>query len=237
MSKSFLQAVIDDDVLPVKLAEEYLNIYVADIEWSQHIKKLWKNFSNKNKTEEECKALVKRAVSCAILLPATENTQIPDPPHSLLFWCTGWAQFYEKDWFDIFKKVVKQDIKIKNSRIELINHGIIDPVDHSPVTRQAFNWLYEHAEEQIQKENKQAVVNKLKNIVSIYGGAVVSSIFMSHQSNVDNVLNWRSGYFFEKEIYKIYSLEKIKKIRSAEFAKTNPSFIKTISFNPSKQPS
>lgn len=237
MTKNLLESVIDDDVLPIKLAEEYLRLYVADIDWSQHISKLWKNFSNKNKTDEECKALVKRAVSCAILLPATENTQIPDPAHSLLFWCTGWAQFYEKDWFDMFKKVVKQDLKIKQSRMELINDGIIDPVDHSPVTRQAFNWLYEQAEisECVNKENKTFLVNKLKNIVSIYGGAVVSSVFMNHQSNVDNVLNWRSGYFFEKEIYKIYSLEKIKKIRSAEFAKTNPSYIKTISTNPSKQ--
>jgi len=234
VSKNLLESVIEEDVLPIKLAEEYLRIYVADIEWSPHINKLWKNFSNKNKTEEECKALVKRAISCAILLPATENTQIPNPAHSLLFWCTGWAQFYEKDWFDLFKKVVVNDIQIRKNRISLINLGIIDPVDHSPVTRQAFNWLYDEAvnSECVTKDNKTAVTNKLKNIVSIYGGAVVSSMFMSHQNNIEKVLNWRSGYFFEKQIHKVYTMEKLTKIKTAEFAKTNSSYIKKVPVKP-----
>jgi len=234
VSKNLLESVIEEDVLPIKLAEEYLKIYVADIEWSFHIKKLWNNFSNKNKTEEECKSLVKRAISCAILLPATENTQIPNPPHSLLFWCTGWAQFYEKDWFDLFKKVVVNDIQIRKNRIDLINIGIIDPIDHSPITRQAFNWLYDEAvnNECVNKENKTAVTNKLKNIVSIYGGAVVSSMFMSHQNSIEKVLNWRSGYFFEKQIHKVYTMEKLTKIKKAEFAKTNPSYIKKVPVKP-----
>jgi hypothetical protein len=34
--------------------------------------------------------------------------------------------------------------------------------------------------------------------------------------NIEKVLNWRSGYFIEKEIYKVYSLEQILKIKKAE---------------------
>jgi hypothetical protein len=234
VSKNLLEFAIEEDVLPIKLAEEYLKIYVADIEWSSHIKKLWKNFLNKNKTEEECKSLVKRAISCTILLPATENTQIPNPPHSLLFWCTGWVQFHEKDWFDSFKKVVVNDIQIRKKRMNLINIGIIDPIDHSPVTRQAFNWMYDEAinNDCVKEENKTAITNKLKNIVSIYGGAVVSSMFMNHQGNIKNVLNWRSGYFFEKQIHKVYTIEKLIKIKNSEFAKTNPSYIKQVPVKP-----
>jgi len=234
VSKNLLESVIEEDVLPIKLAEEYLRIYVADIEWSSHIKKLWKNFSNKNKTDEECKTLVKKAISCAILLPALENTQIPNPPHSLLFWCTGWAQFNEKNWFDLFKKVVVNDMQIKENRMNLINIGIIDPIDHSPVTRQAFNWLYDEASSTncINNENKTVVTNKLKNIVSIYGGAVVSSMFMNHPSKIDKVLNWRSGYFFEKQIHKTYTMDKLLKIKNSEFMKTNPSYIKQVPVKP-----
>jgi len=222
-----LEKVIKDDALPVELAEEYLKIYVADIDWTTHINKLWKNFSIKNKDEQECKNLVKKAISCAVLLPSLENTQIPDPPQSLLFWCTAWAQFNERDWFALFKETVEKDIAVKNNRKKIIEMGIIEPIDHSPLTRQAFNWLYDMAESSncISESNKEHVIKKLKNLVSIYGGAVISSIFVSHRNTIQKVTNWRSGYFFEKEIYKIYTLDKIIKIKSMEFAKTNSNYI------------
>jgi hypothetical protein len=118
--------------------------------------------------------------------------------------------------------------------MNLINIGIIDPIDHSPVTRQAFNWMYDEAinNDCVKEENKTAITNKLKNIVSIYGGAVVSSMFMNHQGNIKNVLNWRSGYFFEKQIHKVYTIEKLIKIKNSEFAKTNPSYIKQVPVKP-----
>ena len=167
MSKNLLEKTLEDNSLSVELADEYLKMYVADIDWKPHIQKLWNNFYNKNKNEEESKNLVKRAISCAILLPITDNTQVPDPPHSLLFWCTGWAQFYERDWFDLFKETIKKDIEIKNNRKQVISSGIIDPIEYSPMTRQAFNWLYEKAESsgEINDDNKEVVVTKLKNMV------------------------------------------------------------------------
>ena len=230
MSKNLLEKTLEDNSLSVELADEYLKMYVADIDWKPHIQKLWNNFYNKNKNEEESKNLVKRAISCAILLPITDNTQVPDPPHSLLFWCTGWAQFYERDWFDLFKETIKKDIEIKNNRKQVISSGIIDPIEYSPMTRQAFNWLYEKAESsgEINDDNKEVVVTKLKNMVKVYGGAVICSIFVNHQSLLDKVLSWRNGYFFEKQIYKVYTVEKIHKIKKMEFSKTNSSYIKKV---------
>jgi hypothetical protein len=215
VSKNLLEKTLEDNSLSVELADEYLKMYVADIDWKPHIQKLWNNFYNKNKNEEESKNLVKRAISCAILLPITDNTQVPDPPHSLLFWCTGWAQFYERDWFDLFKETIKKDIEIKNNRKQVISSGIIDPIEYSPMTRQAFNWLYEKAESsgEINDDNKEVVVTKLKNMVKVYGGAVICSIFVNHQSLLDKVISWRNGYFFEKQIYKVYTVEKIHKIK------------------------
>ena len=230
MSKNLLEKTLEDNSLSVELADEYLKMYVADIDWKPHIQKLWNNFYNKNKNEEESKNLVKRAISCAILLPITDNTQVPDPPHSLLFWCTGWAQFYERDWFDLFKETIKKDIEIKNNIKQVISSGIIDPIEYSPMTRQAFNWLYEKAESsgEINDDNKEVVVTKLKNMVKVYGGAVICSIFVNHQSLLDKVLSWRNGYFFEKQIYKVYTVEKIHKIKKMEFSKTNSSYIKKV---------
>jgi hypothetical protein len=228
VSKNLLEKMIQDNSLSAELADEYLKIYIADIDWIPHITKLWNNFYNKNKDEEQSKELVKKAISCTVLLPITDNTQIPNPPHRLLFWCTGWVQFNEKDWFSIFKETIEKDLEIKNNRKEVISSGIIDPIDYSPITRQAFNWLYEKAQASgdITEENKDLVVSKLTNLVKIYGGAVICSIFLNHENLLDKVLNWRSGYFFEKQIYKVYSVEKIHKIKSMEFKKTNSSYIR-----------
>jgi len=45
---------------------------------------------------------------------------------------------------------------------------------------------------------------------------------------LEKVINWRSGYFFEKQIHKIYSVDKIIKIKNMEFTKTNSNYIKKI---------
>lgn len=69
---------------------------------------------------------------------------------------------------------------------------------------------------------------KLSNLVKAYGGAVICNIFINHKSNVDKVFNWRSGYFFEKQIHKVYSIDQIKKIKLAELNKTNSQYIKKV---------
>ena len=56
-------------------------------------------------------------------------------------------------------------------------------------------------------------------------------VFVNHKTNIDKVFNWRSGYFFEKQIHKVYSVDEIKKIKLAELNKTNNKYIKTIDIN------
>lgn len=228
MSKGLLEKTIEENSLSQELADEYLKIYIADIDWIPHMKKLWNNFYNKSQDKDQASEMVKKAISCAILLPVIDNTTIPNPPHRLLFWCTGWVQFNERDWFALFKETIQTDLEIKNNRKEVIKSGIIDPIDYSPMSRQAFNWLYERAYNsgQITEENKALVTEKLKNIVRIYGGAVVCSIFINHESFLEKVINWRSGYFFEKQIHRAYTVEKINKIKNMEFRKTNSDYIK-----------
>ena len=70
--------------------------------------------------------------------------------------------------------------------------------------------------------------NKLSNLVKAYGGATICNMFVNHKLNIDKVLNWRSGYFFEKQIYKVYSFEQISKIKTAELNKTNQKYIKKV---------
>lgn len=194
---------------------------------------MWTNFENKNKNAELSRDEIKRAISCTMLLPTMEKTNIPDPVHLMLFWCPTWNQYKERDWFSLFKDVVKKDIDIQNNHKSLLELGVIDPIDYSPITRQAYNWLYSHAEstQAINDKTKDLVTKKMQNLIRLYGGAVISNIFTNHTNNVDKVFNWRSGYFFEREIYNVYTFDQIKKIKSKEIEKLNPKYIKTLAVN------
>lgn len=230
MSLDSLQKVINEDTIPIDVAEKYLNIFLGPTDWRKNINKLWEISSSKNKTEESRKSFMKRAISCAVLLPYTEKSIVPSPPENLLFWCTAWVQFNERDWFDLFKKIIKEDIQIVNSRNKAILLGVIDPIDVSPMNRQAFNWLFSKAQESggLDNVNIEELKNKLANIVKSYGGAVVCNMFVNHKKNVNSVFNWRSGYFFEREIHKVYPIQDILKIKSTEIQKTNSKYIKRV---------
>lgn len=230
MSIQEVQEAIANKTLPLSVAEKYLRLYVADVSWEQPIKTLWTNSVNKLRNEDLAKEHVKKAISCATILPFVEKTAIPDPPTNLLFWCTGWAQFNKHDWFSMYLDILEEDLKVVLLRNQAIEVGIIDPIDISPITRQAYNWLYQKAEENENCSNidMNALKVKLSNLVKAYGGAVICNIFINHKSNVDKVFNWRSGYFFEKQIHKVYSIDQIKKIKLAELNKTNSQYIKKV---------
>lgn len=230
MSLNDLEKVVDQDIVSVAVAEKYLTLFLGKSDWSKAIKKLWSISEKKNLDDKSRKDFLKKAISCATLIPYLEGATIPTPPENLLFWCTAWSQFNEKDWFDIYKKNIKEDIDITKSRNEIIKLGVIEPVDVSPLNRQAFNWLYEKAKrkEHLSEEELKALETKFFNLVKAYGGAIICNIFVNHKSNVEKVFNWKSGYFFEKEIHKVYCLGDIIKIKTAEIKKTNPKYIKKI---------
>ena len=99
-----------------------------------------------------------------------------------------------------------------------------------PLTRQALNCLYTTAEESevVTSENKQELIKKFENLVKIYGGATICNLFSKHEKNIDKVLNWKSGYFIEKEIHKVYTLEQLAKIKHTELSKIDSKYIKTL---------
>lgn len=80
-----LNITVRDKTLPLEVAEKYLNLYIGESDWKTHISKLWTNFQNKNKNSDLSKDDIKRAISCTMLLPTMEKTNIPDPVHLMLF--------------------------------------------------------------------------------------------------------------------------------------------------------
>lgn len=233
MSLSEMKKVLEEGSLSIDVADKYLRIYVADLDWKDSIVRLWEMFSKKTKDSNLSKNLVKKTISCTILLPILEKTVVPDPPTNLLFWSTKWDKFTKDDWFDKLALVIKEDLEITEKRNNLISLGVLSRVDISPMTRQAFNWLFEKylSKEESNQEKLADIKNNFLNLVKVYGGAVICNMFINHKSNIEKVFNWRSGYFFEKEIHKVYSLEQIQKIKLAELNKINSNNIKKIDNN------
>jgi len=221
---------VEEKSLPIELADKYLKLYVADIDWQPHISDLWsvsiKKYSNENLAKEH----VKKAIACTVLLPYLDGTDVPEQPSKLLFWCTAWKQFNKEDWFTMFLDILKEDIDISSKRNILLNLGVLDPIDVSPIARQAFNWLYDQFSNNcdMNEVNTADAKNKFMNLVRAYGGASICSVFIHHKSNVTKVFNWKSGYFFEKQIHKIYSIDELIKIKKTELSKTNNKYIKNI---------
>jgi hypothetical protein len=224
-----MEQLLTTNSLSVELAEKYLTLYLGDAQWQEKISQLW-SVQSKKLGEEKAKEFVKKSVACACLSPVINKSAIPEENHVLLFWVSGWPQFNERDWFSLFKDVVKNDIQVEKNRSIILNEGIFEHIDIPPLTRQAFNWLYEKLEKEsfVSEERKNEAVTKMKNLVRIYGGAVICNLFTNYSLNIDKVLNWRSGYFIEKEIHKVYSVEQIIKIKKAEMLKTNSNYIKKV---------
>ena len=215
-----LEAVVNDGTISFDVAEKYLTIYLGPADWKEKIGQMWSVQKKKLNDENKAKDFVKKSVACACLSPVINKSVIPEENHVLLFWVSGWPQFNERDWFALLRDVIKKDIEIESSRRRVLSTGVFDQLDMSPLTRQAYNWLYE-------KLDREAA-EKMKNLVKIYGGAIICNVFSNYGLNVEKVLNWKSGYFIEREIHKVYSLDQIIKIKNAEMNKTNKKYIKNF---------
>lgn len=225
-----LQNAIDTNSISIDIAQKYLKLYISDTDWVESISQLWSNSQKKFKNDEMAKAHVKKAIACTVLLPFLEKTNIPTPATHLLFWCPSWKQFDQQDWSAMFLDLLKEDVKIILNRNKIIKLGVIDPIDIPPMTRQAYNWIYEKAteSESFDEEQLSDFKEKITNLVRVYGGAVICNLFINHKLNIDKVFNWRTGYFLEKQIYKAYSLDDICTLKKAELVKMNSMYIKNI---------
>lgn len=224
-----MDQLIKNNSLSIDVADKYLTLYLGESNWPEKISQLW-TVQSKRHGEEKAKEVVKKCIACACLSPIVNKTAIPEENHVLIFWVAGWPQFNERDWFEMFKEVVKSDLQIEKNRLTIMKFGIFEHIDIPPLTRQAYNWLNEKVNQEkfVNQELKEKSVTKMKNLVRIYGGAVLCNLFTNYSSNVERVLNWKSGYFVEKEIYKVYSLDQIIKIKKSEIQKTNSNYIRKV---------
>jgi hypothetical protein len=220
---------------PIKIEDmvKYLSIYLGEPSlktWEDHIADLY-NQKKKYLGDEQAKDLVKKNVCFSLMVRYKERARLPDPPQNILFGAEKWTQYDSTDWVAAFHKVQEEDERIKRWRNESLSLGVIYPIEYCPITRQAFNWLYDKAQDTgiITPQNKSDMIEKFQKLVLAYGGNVVCQIFTKNESLVNrDVINWRTNYFFERLIFKVFSIDQVLKIKKQELSRANSKLVKQI---------
>lgn len=217
-------------VLNEEIASRYLTLYLGVSDWEVHLKTLYARLKRQY-GDQTAKEELRKRIAFAVMLPAYDKSTITDPPENLLFKGSHYSQYDQKDWVGLLGEQIKQDKEIEETRNKCKSLGYVYPIVYSPITRQAFNWLFEKAQNAgvVTPQNKQDVVKIFEKLVVAYGGKVICTIFEKEDWKINKkVLNWRSNYFFEKLIYEIYTPEQIFKIKKQELAKTNPRLVRSV---------
>jgi len=230
--KALEKLAVENDNWLSKVYEKYLKLYVAEIDWERHRNILANRYVARNHMpKDEAVEKLRKVIACTTLLPVYDKQKIPDPPENLFYQCASFHQFEERDWYGLLHETYLKDQKISRWRNQCKSMGIVDPIDYSPITRQAFNWLFGSALDagDITDANKQRIEQSFKRLIYAYGGASICSVYQKHAPLVKKtVINWRSNYFFEKTMFEVYSIDQLVKIKRQELKKTNPRLIKKI---------
>lgn len=221
MDKEFEQ--VANGELPMSVAVKYLHVYLGEPtegDWQKHILRVW------SRAKEDGPTMRNMIAHALLVRTADKSIDIGDTPENFLLKSTYFRQLNDQDWFAMFQKVVSEDANITKSRAEIQSLGVIDPIEFQPYTRQAYNWLCDKAEERGDTTADSARV--LKNLVYAYGGAIICTVFTNHAERLPKIYNWRTGYFFERELYKVYTLDQMVKIKKQELNKTNKDLVKRV---------
>jgi len=227
-SEEDISKVLEEDKITRPVAEKLLGLYVGEADWWTHIVSLHQRLVKRH-GKDKAAELVREAIAFTILLPAYDrSTKIdPDNPQNLLFWGLKYQQFEQRNWFEELKKVIRRDQQITAWRREALKLGVIDAIEYQPWCRQAYKWLCAEAEDSGVELTSELKL-KFRQLVMAYGGAVVSYIFEKHHNAVKKIVNWRSGYFFERLIFNTYNVDEVLKIKNNEIKKTNSKWIKEV---------
>ncbi len=211
----------------------YLNIYNSQHDWGPELDLLKKRIRKSHGQTEQANKLILNQIACTVLLPLYDKSVITNPPEKLLFTCSKYSQFDSRDWYTDLRATLEKDKKIEQVREQALSFGVIYPIVYDPKSRQALMWLTDRMrkDDAYTQESDESSSRKLENLVYSYGGAVICNVFTKpeYQKKLNGILNWRTGYFFERLIHEVYKPDEILKIKKYEIAdikKSNPKMIK-----------
>lgn len=209
--------------LDSETAIKYLSIYLGEdyAECEKAVATLWSRLSKANSATAAAK--MKEIVSHTVLYESYVKSRLPEKPINLLFYSQKYESLGEREWWPILAKIIEKDKEIEKIRNYCLNMGVVNPIEYSPKTRQAFNWLKDKC-----VVDKQTISdNKIKSLIYAYGGDVICGVFERDKEffKIKNLPKHDLPYFFEKLIHEVYTPEKIVKIKKLELSKTSPKLV------------
>jgi len=233
LTDAVLRQVVNDGVLPVEVAAEYLGIYLVPANWEHHVATLFQRVTRQGgKSDADLRNELRNSIAFSILLPVHSKSVVVDRvnPEGLFYSSARWRQINERDWFADLRRVIARDVEIHGWRGRVASLGHVDPLEYAPYCRQAYNWLYERADADgwVSEATKPAIKEWCTEIVHLYGGVCVSNLFVRHEDVIARVVNWRTGYHIERAIFEVYTIDQVEKIKTAELQKTNPGLVRSL---------
>lgn len=215
-----------DAKLDFNTAVKYLSLYlgVEEQECVDSLKRLTTRLFDKNTPTDAAKK-IKQIVSYSVLYETYTKSRLPENPVNILFYCQKYDTLNDRDWWAILSKIIEEDNKIEKVRNFCLNLGVVYPIQYSPSTRQALNWLCDKA--QSSGDTSPAFRKQAETLVYAYGGKVICGTFERDKEafRIKKIPNWKSAYFFERIIFQTYDAEKIVKIKKQELQQTSPKLI------------
>jgi hypothetical protein len=209
--------------LESETAVKYLSVYLGETqeECLAAVGKLWPRLVKQY--GEGAPAKMKELISFTVLFETYTKSRLPEKPINLLFYSQKYDTLNDREWWPLLAKIIQEDKEIEKVRNFCLNLGVVNPIEYSPPTRQAFHWLMDRCP----SNDTTTSTQKVKSLVYAYGGDVINGVFEKDKElfKIKKLPNHDLTYFFERLIFQFYSAEKIVKIKKLELNKTSPKLV------------
>lgn len=204
-------------------AIKYLSVYLGETqeECRAAVGKLWPRLVKQH--GENAAAKMKELISFTVLYETYTKSRLPEKPINLLFYCQKYDTLNDREWWPLLDKIIQEDKEIEKVRNFCLNLGVVNPIEYSPPTRQAYHWLMDRCPD----SDRTTSTQKVKSLVYAYGGDVINGVFEKDKEmfKIKKLPDHDLTYFFERLIFQFYTAEKIVKIKKLELNKTSPKLV------------
>ncbi len=212
---------IMNNKLELEDAVKYLSIYLGESseDCLSAIQKLWPRLE-KQLGSAKAAIRMKELVSFCVLYETHTKSKLPDKPINLLFYCQKYDTLEDREWWPLFSKIIEEDKQIEKIRNFCLNLGVVHPIEYSPRTRQALNWVTDLSGDNVDRK-------AIRSLVYAYGGNVICNVFDKDKESfkIKKLPARNTVYFFERLIFDTYTAEKIVSIKKLELQNTSPKLV------------
>lgn len=201
----------------------YLSIYYSDVpDWTKVLGEFQANERKYNSTT------TRKKIAFTIL----SGIKPLEEPERLLYGCFKIDMFKDVDnWVTRLDEIIQRDLAIAESRKMFLEEGFIAPPEYHPRSRQVLKWLEESAktDPSITKETFPEVMQRMKNLVLIYGPTSVGTLYNKGEMKAQlhkEAKSWRTGYFVEAALHEHFGVDKLLELKKRDISQAPEYLVK-----------